>query len=349
LSTYFSTGPQPLTPGNYYPLSDLLYRSAALTSTDDSANVVEAYDTDAYGNTLLFSGPGTDGLWFTDDDVQAAYPACRFVFTGREYDTETSLYFYRARYYHPQLGRFVSRDPIVYGDVPNLYSYTLGCPTSSLDPLGLESVTLGSLSSQAKELATTILNQIRSLLDRGLSTANDCECKKRLAHPFDPIQATLSFIVQQHWITIGGGTRVGHRGFSTRIPDGSGWPADLDLSVFVSVNLAGDDGGKIRATVTANKQHLTFHRLFLSVHPRVFELFIQDQTCNDNEFKKCCHTFARAYGTVLGFGVSTSGDQSYKEPCACLSIKDLVLGGVGGIGLTAEDIADLIDSVFSFS
>jgi RHS repeat-associated protein len=111
MKTYANSGPQPLSTGVYYLLSDLLYRSIALT--DVSSNVIEAYDTDAYGNTLLFSGPGADGVWFTDDDARAAYAACRYVFTGREYDPETKNYFYRARYYQTQLGRFVGRDPLL--------------------------------------------------------------------------------------------------------------------------------------------------------------------------------------------------------------------------------------------
>ena len=53
-------------------MSDLLYRSVAIVTTSNV--VTEAYDTDAYGNTLCYSGPGTDGLWFTDDDVQTDNP-----------------------------------------------------------------------------------------------------------------------------------------------------------------------------------------------------------------------------------------------------------------------------------
>jgi len=46
------------------------------------------------------------------------------MFTGREYDSETGLYFYRARYYDPAIGRFISEDPIGFqgGDL-NLYAY----------------------------------------------------------------------------------------------------------------------------------------------------------------------------------------------------------------------------------
>jgi RHS repeat-associated protein len=60
-----------------------------------------------------------------------------YKFTGREEDG-TGLYFYRARYYHPSLGRFISEDPIEYdgGDI-NLYAYTSGDPVNFVDPAGL--------------------------------------------------------------------------------------------------------------------------------------------------------------------------------------------------------------------
>jgi RHS repeat-associated protein len=107
LKTYASTGSQPLAAGVYYLLSDLLYRSAALTNS--SGSIVEAYDTDAYGNTIIYSGPGADDTWFTNDDVTSLQPACEYIFTGRQYDPESQIYFYRARYYHPALGRFICR------------------------------------------------------------------------------------------------------------------------------------------------------------------------------------------------------------------------------------------------
>jgi len=46
----------------------------------------------------------------------------RFRFTGRKWDQETGLYYYRARYYDATVGRFVSEDPLGFGgsgpDVP---------------------------------------------------------------------------------------------------------------------------------------------------------------------------------------------------------------------------------------
>jgi RHS repeat-associated protein len=61
-----------------------------------------------------------------------------FRYTGRESDSETGLYFYRARYYDPQIGRFISEDPIrpARGG-PNFYWYAGNSPTDFIDPLGL--------------------------------------------------------------------------------------------------------------------------------------------------------------------------------------------------------------------
>ncbi|MCE0498141.1 MAG: RHS repeat-associated core domain-containing protein [Methylacidiphilales bacterium] len=102
-------------PTVYRVLSDLLYRSVAIVTTDNV--VTEAYDCDAYGNTLCYSGPGTDEEWFTDDDVTTDNPINTTIFTGRQFDPESSnaesqIYYYRARYYSPNIGRFLSRDPL---------------------------------------------------------------------------------------------------------------------------------------------------------------------------------------------------------------------------------------------
>jgi RHS repeat-associated protein len=55
-----------------------------------------------------------------------------YMFTGRRFDLETGLYYYRARYYNPHIGRFLQTDPIGYG-----YNYCGNNSLNYLDPLGL--------------------------------------------------------------------------------------------------------------------------------------------------------------------------------------------------------------------
>jgi RHS repeat-associated protein len=59
-----------------------------------------------------------------------------FSFTGREYDPETSLHYYRARYYDSETGRFINKDPIGISGGANLYSYCGNDPVNNIDPSG---------------------------------------------------------------------------------------------------------------------------------------------------------------------------------------------------------------------
>jgi RHS repeat-associated protein len=62
----------------------------------------------------------------------------RFGYTGRETDTESGLMYYRARYYDPGVGRFISEDPIGFdGGDTNLYRYVGNSPINFTDPSGL--------------------------------------------------------------------------------------------------------------------------------------------------------------------------------------------------------------------
>jgi len=107
----------------------------------DSNGVVN-FLTDALGSTLALSGgSGTIQTRYTYDpfgNTSASGAASQNAneYTGRELD-ETGLYFYRARYYNPQVGRFISEDPLGFGGGINFYSYVDNDPTDSTDPQGL--------------------------------------------------------------------------------------------------------------------------------------------------------------------------------------------------------------------
>ena len=110
----------PVADGTLYYHQDGLGTVTELT--DVNGSVAKAYAYDAYGNIL--ESPGT---------VEQPY-----TYTGRELDAESGLYYYRARYYDAQIGKFTQRDPIGRVGGNNYYEYALGNPTLHFDPFGLK-------------------------------------------------------------------------------------------------------------------------------------------------------------------------------------------------------------------
>ncbi|MDO9234166.1 MAG: RHS repeat-associated core domain-containing protein [Methylotenera sp.] len=61
----------------------------------------------------------------------------RLKYTGRE-DDGTGLYYYRARYYDTDIGRFISEDPLGFEVGINFYAYVNNNPVNANDPSGLD-------------------------------------------------------------------------------------------------------------------------------------------------------------------------------------------------------------------
>lgn len=74
--------------------------------------------------------------------IVSGTPATRFSYTSQEYDDDTGLYYYNARWYDAKTGRFMTKDPIGFnaGDT-NQYRYVGNDAVNASDPSGLESVT----------------------------------------------------------------------------------------------------------------------------------------------------------------------------------------------------------------
>ncbi|MFA7345978.1 MAG: RHS repeat-associated core domain-containing protein, partial [Terrimicrobiaceae bacterium] len=98
--------------------------------TDASGTKLQSFTYDVWGKASGFDASGAS--------LPVSSFASRFLYTAREYDTETELYHYRARAYSPALGRFLQTDPIDFGggDV-NLFRYVSNNPVNLWDPLGL--------------------------------------------------------------------------------------------------------------------------------------------------------------------------------------------------------------------
>jgi RHS repeat-associated protein len=62
--------------------------------------------------------------------------ASGYSYTGREWDADAGLYYYRARWYDASSGRFLGQDPLFLEGWTNLYAYVEGNPTNWIDPMG---------------------------------------------------------------------------------------------------------------------------------------------------------------------------------------------------------------------
>jgi RHS repeat-associated protein len=89
--------------------------------TDEAGKVVHKADYFAFGSRFEKSGEFDESHGFT----------------GKEYDSDTGLYYYNARWYDSELGRFISEDPVGDPNNPNLYSYCRNNPVNMIDPTGL--------------------------------------------------------------------------------------------------------------------------------------------------------------------------------------------------------------------
>ncbi len=112
----------------YYAVTDHLGTVHALV--DDNGNVSESYRYDAFGNVLgVFDANG--------QPLPSSGIGNRYLFQGREYSWATGLYNFRARWYDPLTGRWLSNDPIGISGGLNQYVAFGNNPVMFVDPWGL--------------------------------------------------------------------------------------------------------------------------------------------------------------------------------------------------------------------
>jgi RHS repeat-associated protein len=107
----------------------------------------------------------------------------RYTYTGREFDSDTGLYYYRARWYEPQVGRFISEDPIGFDGGMNWYSYVENDPVNYDDPSGLQKAH-GDLSQFCND-CDTIDSDIARLAASIATRSAELSHRKRIGEQID--------------------------------------------------------------------------------------------------------------------------------------------------------------------
>jgi RHS repeat-associated protein len=128
---------------------NVLARYAATQNIDEPMAELRSTTTSYYSQdgldsvTSLTTSAGALGNTYTYDSFGKLTSSNgsignRFQYTAREFDQETGLYYYRARYYDPNVGRFLGEDPIkgITGGI-NFYEYVTNSPVGLTDPTGL--------------------------------------------------------------------------------------------------------------------------------------------------------------------------------------------------------------------
>ena len=106
----------------YYYVKDLPGNITGLVKrTATGVAVADQYDYTPFGTLATSDAPVPN----------------RLLYAGRESDDETQLYYNRARYYDPTVGRFISEDPAGLSAGINLYAYVGNDPVNGRDPSGL--------------------------------------------------------------------------------------------------------------------------------------------------------------------------------------------------------------------
>jgi RHS repeat-associated protein len=138
-STYLYDGANPVAVNGSLLLAsqdlDEIYAQVSSTATT-------SYLRDGLNSTVALTNSGggiTGSLTYSPygGSSSSGSVTTAFQYTGRDNDGATGLYYYRARYYSPQLGRFISEDPAGLAAGTNFYAYVGGDPVSLIDPLGL--------------------------------------------------------------------------------------------------------------------------------------------------------------------------------------------------------------------
>jgi RHS repeat-associated protein len=168
------------------------------------AGVTSFYNLDGLGSTkTLSSSAGSLSQTYTFDSFGKATNSSGsltnlFQFSSREFDTETNLYYYRARYYDQSLGRFLSEDPTGFSnETYNLYDYVSGDPVDFTDPSGNKKIhgnwcgpnwTGGQTETYIPSLDRDgHYKDPRDFVDKVCSHHDKCYSKCRDKHPCSPI------------------------------------------------------------------------------------------------------------------------------------------------------------------
>jgi RHS repeat-associated protein len=112
----------------YIPIYD--FQGNVVCLQDLNQNEVESYSYSAFGEKKIYDS------W--NYEISSSYINNPWQYLSKRIDEETNLVFFGRRYYDPEIGRWLTPDPLGFVNGQNLYAYVLNDPLIKLDLYGLE-------------------------------------------------------------------------------------------------------------------------------------------------------------------------------------------------------------------
>jgi RHS repeat-associated protein len=218
---------------------------------EESSGALTYYHPDGLGSivrrTNQSGAPAHEYRYDAWGSIEAGATEPGYAFTGREWDPETRLYYYRARYYDGQIGRFISEDPMGATAGPNFYSYVANNPLRFVDPEGLLKLTNFPTAAEEEDVKRA-LDTLRQTLN------NSCCAGKHTDQLLNKVNNPKLEIV-----------------FQETLPDGAcgftGGGAVLGLKIKINISRAawhccyqGPDENSLPSTIMHELVHVSFGR-----------------------------------------------------------------------------------------
>lgn len=133
----------------YYYHTNIL--GSVMVITNGRGEKEEVIEYDVFGQPTFINN---SGVILSNSSINN-----NILFTGREYDYYSSIYYFRNRFQHPNIGSFMQKDPLVFYDFMNDYSYVGNKTTLYSDPYGLSKNAMNSWIAKIDQNAINSFNQ----------------------------------------------------------------------------------------------------------------------------------------------------------------------------------------------
>jgi RHS repeat-associated protein len=170
-----------------------------------------------------------------------------FQYAGREFDLQTGIYEYRARYFDPSFGRFLTEDPLAFKAGANFYRYVRNRAASLIDPTGLYS--MQGFNIQDATRMDAAISQLADKL-RSNPCCVDPKLRDRLLNLLQPGgSGGVTFVYQE--------TLPADPGYITCAQVSNGWAFLTNTITISAAALNGQCGCAVAGTIMHELTHLT--------------------------------------------------------------------------------------------